>query len=226
MLDTLACVQTPEGVLLQLRAAGVMPRAMAWLVDFTIRLAMLFIFATVAGIAGAAGSGAFSIFLFAVWWLYPIAFEVLMDGQTIGKRTMQLRVVHDNGTPVGWLASIVRNLMRTVDMLPLFYGFGFAASMLDGRSRRLGDMVAGTIVVYTEKAEFVSTAPLVPLVLPTQVLSATERAAIVSFAERAALLTPERQQELANLLSGLSRAQGAVGVQQLLGMASHFLGRA
>jgi predicted component of type VI protein secretion system len=64
------------------------------------------------------------------------------------------------------------------------------------------------------------------VVLPTQVLSAAERAAIVSFAERAALLTPERQQELANLLSGLSRAQGAVGVQQLLGMASHFLGRA
>ena len=80
----------------------------------------------------------------------------------LGKRALGLRVVNANGTPVGWVASVVRNLMRTVDMLPLLYGFGLVAALADRHSRRFGDMVAGTLVVHVENPHGHSSAPQVP----------------------------------------------------------------
>jgi len=157
--------------------------------------------------------------------VYPVAFEVLLDGQTPGKRAVGLRVINANGTPVGWVPSIARNLMRTVDMLPLFYGFGLVAGLVDRSSRRFGDMVAGTLVVHVDNPHGHSSAPDVPAVQAPLLLPAAEQGAIVAFAERAKQLTPERQQELANLLPQLTQARGAVAVQRLLGMASSFLGR-
>lgn len=225
MLDTLQRVETPEGIALQLRAAGMMPRAVAWAVDFGIRLGALFAFATLLGVLGETGQGLYLIALFVVFWLYPILFELLQDGQTIGKRVMGLRVVHGNGTPVGWLASIVRNLLRVVDMLPICYGFGLVAGLIDPYGRRLGDMVAGTLVVHVAPSLPNPAVPNVPVVLPNQVLSADEKAAIVAFAERAPQLTAERQAELADLLPQLTGAQGTLAVQRLLGMAQGFLGR-
>jgi RDD family len=152
-------------------------------------------------------------------------FEVLRDGQTPGKRIMRLRVINANGTPVTWIGSIVRNLMRTVDMLPLCYGFGLVACLVDPSSRRLGDMVAGTLVVHAEALAQQSAAPNVPIVQPPIALPPAGRAAIIEFAERAAQLTPERQQELAALLPMLTQTSGALSVQRLHGMASAFLGR-
>jgi hypothetical protein len=165
------------------------------------------------------------IALFALLWLYPVLFEVLRDGQTPGKKLMRLRVINANGTPVTWLASIVRNLMRTVDMLPFGYAFGFLACLADPRSRRIGDMVAGTLVVHAETSAGPSAAPLVPAVHTPVVLSLPERAALIEFGERAAQLTPERQQELAALLPALTGSSGALAVQRLHGMASALLGR-
>jgi len=225
MLDTLHRVETPEGIALQLRAAGMMPRAVAWAIDFAIRCAVLFTFATLLGVLGETGQGLYLLALFVVFWLYPILFELLRDGQTIGKRVMGLRVVHANGTPVGWLASIVRNLLRTVDMLPICYGFGLAAGLVDPYGRRLGDMVAGTLVVHVVPSLPNLALPNVPVVLPSVALSSDEKAAIIAYAERASQLTAERQAELAGLLPMLTKAQGALAVQRLLGMAQGFLGR-
>jgi uncharacterized RDD family membrane protein YckC len=225
MLDTLTQVETPEGIALRLRAAGMLPRAAAWAVDFGIRLAVVWVLSILLAVLGETGMGLYLIFLFAVFWLYPVLFEVLRDGQTIGKKALGLRVVHANGTPVTWLASIVRNLMRTVDMLPMLYGFGFVAGLIDPRSRRLGDMVAGTLVVHAENPHQHIAAPNVPIVHPPVVLSAEEKAAIVAFAERAQQLTGERQQELADILPMLTDARGATAVQRLLGMAGTLLGR-
>lgn len=218
-------METPEGIALRLRAAGALPRACAWAIDLAIRLVVVWMFGIVLALLGNAGVGLYLIVLFCVFWAYPVLFEVLRDGQTLGKRALGLRVVNANGTPVGWVASVVRNLMRTVDMLPLMYGFGLVASLADPHSRRFGDMVAGTLVIHVENPHGHSSAPQVPAV-PTPIpLPAAEQAAIVAFAERARLLTPERQQELANLLPGLTQARGAVAVQRLLGLASSFLGR-
>ena len=225
MLDTVRLVETPEGVALHLHPAGVMPRAAAWAIDFAIRVTGLMVVGTVLGLLGKAGMALYLLALFAVYWLYPVLFEVLRDGQTIGKRVVGLRVIHANGTPVGWLASIVRNLLRVVDMLPVMYGFGVLAGVLDAQGRRLGDMVAGTLVIHAPRAA--PTPPLapVPTLQPTVLLSPDEKAAIVAFAERGPRLTPERQEELAALLPQLTHARGALAVQRLWGLASGFLGR-
>ena len=118
MLDTLQQVETPEGLALQLRSAGMLPRCYAWLLDLGVRLGGVIALTMVLGLLKGAGVGVLMVLMFLIYWGYPIAFEVLNDGQTIGKRTMGLKVVNDNGTPVTWVPSIVRNLLRTVDMLP------------------------------------------------------------------------------------------------------------
>jgi len=225
MLDTLSQVETPEGIFLRLRSAGVMPRAVAWAVDFGLRLVVVWVMSILLAVLGETGMGLYLITLFVVFWAYPVLFEVLRDGQTIGKKAMGLRVVNANGTPVTWIASIVRNLMRTVDMLPLLYGFGFVAGLIDPRGRRLGDLVAGTLVVHVGNPHQHVDAPEVPVFHPPVPLNAAERAAIIAFAERAPQLTVERQQELAGILAPLTGGQGASGVQRLYGMANGFLGR-
>jgi uncharacterized RDD family membrane protein YckC len=225
MLDTLTLVETPEGIALRLRSAGIMPRAAAWALDFMIRVVILFVLATILGVLGEAGSGLFLIALFAAYWLYPVLFEVLRDGQTIGKKVVGLRVVNANGTPVTWIGSIVRNLLRTVDMLPFAYGFGVAALLADPHNRRLGDMVAGTLVVHVENPHRHAEAPVVPALHPTLPLASAEKAHVVAFAERMQQLTPERQQELADLLPMLTEARGPQAVQRLLAIANGYLGR-
>src|SRR3546814_4544908 len=78
-----------------------------------------------------------SVVAFLLLWAYPVVFEAMFNGQTPGKRAMELRVVSADGAPVGWLASIVRNLLRAVDALPVGYGFGLVASLADPHGRRL-----------------------------------------------------------------------------------------
>lgn len=225
VLDTLILVETPEGIALRLRAAGIMPRALAWAVDFAVRLAVVWALAVMLTMLGEGGMGLYLIALFVLFWAYPVLFEVLMNGQTIGKRSLGLRVVNANGTPVTWMASIVRNLLRTVDMLPFGYGFGVVAALVDPHSRRLGDMVAGTLVVHADTVTPAVAAPNVPVVHPPVPLPAADRAAIVAFAERAPQLTAERQGELAGVLRELTGARDALAVQRLLGMANSILGR-
>jgi uncharacterized RDD family membrane protein YckC len=225
VIDTLTRVETPEGIALRLRSAGAMPRAAAWAIDLMIRVAIMWGAGTVFVLLGQSGFGLYLIMLFAIFWLYPILFEVLRDGQTPGKKVFGLRVVNANGTPVTWVAAFVRNLMRTVDMLPLCYAFGLVSTLVDPHNRRLGDLVAGTLVVYADAPLKQSAAPVVPVVYAPFALAPPERAAIVEFAERAAQLTPERQQELAALLPMLTHSSGALAVQRLHGMACAYLGR-
>ncbi|MCD9029511.1 RDD family protein [Luteimonas sp. BDR2-5] len=225
MLDTVREVHTPEGVALQLPAAGPVPRAVAWLIDLLLRGAILTVGAVVLGMVGRFGSGLNLILVFVIVWAYPVVFEARFGGQTPGKRAMSLRVVAADGAPIGWMASLVRNLMRTVDMLPFGYGAGLVASFADPWSRRLGDMVAGTLVIHAPRErirlqalEVVAQAPAVPL-------RAQEQAAVIAFAERAHTLTPERQQELADLVAPVTHARGERGVARLLGIANWLLGR-
>ena len=225
MLDTLREVETPEGVPLNLRCAGVVPRALAWLLDAMVRSAVMVGVGTVLGLLGQAGMGVYLVTLFVVFWGYPVAFEVWRDGQTPGKRAFGLKVVADNGTPVTWLPSMVRNLLRTVDMLPLFYIFGVASSLADPAGRRLGDHVAGTLVVYTERAPARPPAPAAAPQRPPLPLQLDEQRAIIGFAERAPQMTPERQAELAEVLQPVTGERGNAAVAAVLGMANYLLGR-
>ncbi len=225
MLDTFLEVHTPEGVALHLPAAGPVPRALAWLIDLGIRLGVLSVSTALLGVLGKAGMGAYFILMFVMLWAYPVVCEAMFDGQTPGKRAMELRVVSADGAPVGWLASFVRNLMRTVDALPVGYAFGLVTSLSDPFGRRLGDLVAGTLVIHAPRLRAQARAPIVDTHAPAHPLRPAEQMAVIAFAERAATLTPERQQELADIAEPVTGARGVLGVTRLLGIANGLLGR-
>ena len=121
MLDTNHQVEVPEGLEINLPVAGPVPRALAFMLDMLIRIGIYMLLSFVLGIMGHFGRGILYVFVFLLEWFYPVLFEVLMQGATPGKKMMGLAVVHDDGTPVSWSASLVRNLLRTADMFPLLY---------------------------------------------------------------------------------------------------------
>lgn len=225
MLDTYREVVTPEGVALHLPAAGPVPRALAWAIDLAIRMVVLMMASMVLAMLGTAGYGPYMVLTFVVFWFYPVLFEVLDQGRTPGKRALGLRVVATNGAPVGWLAAFTRNLMRTVDMLPFGYATGLLASLADPWGRRLGDMVAGTLVVHNARPHEPQAAPVSAALAPAVVLLPHEQAALVAFGERGPQLTPERQAELADLAEPLVQARGTLAVQRMYGIANWLLGR-
>src|SRR5206468_135324 len=105
-------IETPEGVDLRLSPAGPVVRAQAWAIDAIIRFFLFVAVGILAAPLRAAGAGLAAIAFFVISWIYPVLYEVLGGGRTPGKRVMGVRVVHDNGTPVGWSASMLRNLIR------------------------------------------------------------------------------------------------------------------
>ena len=150
LLDTSRSIGTPEGIELTLRLAGPVPRALAWLIDFAIRVGALIVFAMVIGPFGNLGQAAFLLAWFLLEWLFPAWCEVQWNGQTPGKKALGIAVLNDDGTPVRWPAALARNLLRAVDFLPFFYGFGLAAMLINRDFKRLGDLAANTLVAYRD----------------------------------------------------------------------------
>jgi uncharacterized membrane protein SpoIIM required for sporulation/uncharacterized RDD family membrane protein YckC len=154
-------VETPELVVFSYTIAGVGSRALAALIDSLICIAtiiLIMIGVAIASTRRAAGAtpgvfdawaaAVFVLAIFCVIWGYYVLFEGLADGQTPGKRLLRLRVVRDGGYSVTFGASAVRNLVRLVDIQPLpSYGVGIVTVMFSKSGKRLGDIVAGTIVV-------------------------------------------------------------------------------
>jgi hypothetical protein len=89
----------------------------------------------------------FVLLLFFLYYGYFAIFEVIWNGQTPGKRTVHIRVIKESGRPITPAESVARNMMRIVDQLPFFYGIGIASAVISKQNKRLGDLVAGTIVV-------------------------------------------------------------------------------
>jgi uncharacterized RDD family membrane protein YckC len=198
MLDTIHTVQTPEGVELNLRVAGPVVRGIAWGTDLALRTALYVGFAMTMGLLGRFGQGLSLIAVFLVEWFYPVFFELFSRGQTPGKKLMGIRVVNENGTPVAWPASVARNLLRFADFLPGFYALGLASMLLDSSFRRLGDLAAGTIVVYSVSELAPTRAiPAAPPLAPPLPLVLSEQRAVIAYAERSPFLSEERAQELA-----------------------------
>ncbi len=198
-LDTLCPVETPEGIALDLSPAGPVPRALAFLVDFFIRFVLWVLALMVAGSLGVLGMAFVWISLFLIEWIYPIAFELSVAGATPGKRALGLQVVMDTGLPVTPAASITRNLLRVADFLPACYAFGAASLLLRADFKRLGDIAAGTLVVHAAPVVLHREPPEAVPMAPARPLSRREQSAIVSWAGRAATLTPARLEELAHL---------------------------
>jgi uncharacterized RDD family membrane protein YckC len=226
VLDTYRAVETPEGVELGLRVAGPAVRLHAWGIDTVARLVGYGLAAIPLGLLGRVGTGMFFLVLFLGEWLYPVLFEVLRGGATPGKRALGLVVVHDDGTPVGWGASLLRNLLRFADFLPLAYGFGLATMLLHPDFKRLGDLAAGTLVIYRESGDgTVLAVPEAPPMPPAVRLEPDERSAVVAFVERMPLWGEARAAELASLAAPLTGAHGEAGVRHLAGIANWLLGR-
>src|SRR5262245_1202485 len=197
MLDTTRRVATPEGIELTLRLAGPVPRAFAWAIDLAIRLAALFAVSMLAAALGRAGVGVILLTAFFVEWLLPAWFEASWNGQTPGKRALGIAVLNDDGTPLRWPGALTRNLLRAVDFLPLFYGVGLVAMLANRDFKRLGDLAAGTVVVYaSEKATAAHEIPQAPPIAPPFPLALEEQRALLELAERSPSLTQERIEEL------------------------------
>ena len=225
MLDTVYSIETPEGVELGLRSSGIPVRMLAWIIDTLIRFGLYILLGFGLAWGGKFGIGVYLILLFLIEWFYPVFFEVMSDGMTPGKRGMGIRVVHSNGTPVSWSASITRNLLRFVDFLPLFYVFGFATMMLNRNFQRLGDLVADTLVVYREDQQAQPAIPSAAEIVPAYSLHADEAQAIVYFAERSSQISAERADELATTTGALI-PRNRPPMQTLLGIARWIRGSA
>ena len=203
---------------MHLTAAGPVVRGIAWSVDLAIRTiifyaVILFLGATLASSSsfldedldktGRFFTGVVFLLYFIIGNLYNIIFEAVFS-TTPGKRIFNLIVVHDNATPLTVGGSIVRNLLRIIDFLPFMYIIGLVTSLTDNRFRRLGDLAAGSLVIYKESSrQTISAFTHDRSAAPPNALSRAERKAIVDFAERSAFISTERQKELAEKLGHL-----------------------
>jgi uncharacterized RDD family membrane protein YckC len=170
-------IDTPELVNIELPVAGLGSRAVAVLVDYLIQgisvwLLVLFIAllyrssppsapapAAVSSSVGYKWGIAIIIAIpFLLHWGYFALFEAFWNGQTPGKRLMKLRVIQQSGRALGLFESMARNLIRFIDMLPVFYFVGAICVFVNRRQQRLGDMVAGTLVVHSTPVD----TPLIP----------------------------------------------------------------
>ncbi len=226
MLDTRYRVEIPGGINLEAQVVGPIPRFFAFAIDLAIRGIVIFVLSILAIPFGSfgLGGGFFLIFLFIIEWLYPVLFEVYMRGQTPGKRLLAISVINDDLSPVTLGTSMVRNLLRTVDFLPLFYLVGLVTMLSNGRFQRLGDMAAGTLVIsVAESAKPAPMKDILPLAPATSLLR-NEQSSIVDFLQRSQQLSEPRQQELAAILEGVTHRKSDNGVEQLQRIGAWFLG--
>ena len=223
--DTVRRRATPEGVNLALRVAGPPARFLAWLIDLMIVLGIQVVPGTLFALLPGVGRGVYFLTAFVLMWFFPVVFELARDGRTPGKMVLGLQVVHDDGTPVGPAASVLRNLMRFTDFLPFAFGAGLVSMILSPDFQRLGDLAAGTLVVHRDTDLPGGRVPEALPVPPPVHLDVAERRAVIDFAERLRTWNPERAEELATVARGLTGNTGEAGVRRLLGMANWLLGR-
>jgi uncharacterized RDD family membrane protein YckC len=157
-------IDTPEQTALEYPIAGLGSRFLAILADTVIQFILAFfvlIGGTIIGV-GVARFGSlgpqwvFAIIVFLLFLLnsgYFALFEIYWNGQTPGKRYAQVRVIRDDGRPIGTYEAIVRNALRLIDALPAMYGIGLISIFFSRQSKRLGDFVAGTVVVHEKTLE-------------------------------------------------------------------------
>ena len=150
-------IETPEGVSFTLLLAGPVTRFLAWLIDLFAIVALNTIAQNALRIAGFVSAefvqAAVVLEYFALSTGYSICLEWLWRGQTLGKRVLGLRVMDAQGLRLDFSQIVIRNLLRTVDMLPAFYMVGGVATVFTRNAQRLGDLAANTVVVRSPRIE-------------------------------------------------------------------------
>jgi uncharacterized RDD family membrane protein YckC len=240
-MDLNLVVETPEQIGIDFEIAGVGSRMLAAIIDVLI-MSILLLVATIAPLVliasarEAAGTmaenigkqdhifrnvnalGLAIVFLsyFAIQWGYFIVAEVLTDGRSPGKRAMGLRVVRADGFPIGFAETIVRNLVRIVDIVPGVYGIGLVSMVAGRKMQRLGDVAAGTIVIKERVGQGKSSIAAVPMpgeqkpMPPTRIsaaLTPAEMTLLTSYRYRAGSLSPPVRAHLAAQIAPILRAR-------------------
>jgi uncharacterized RDD family membrane protein YckC len=144
-------VRTPEGIVFSFQLATPVTRSLAYAVDFACVVTITTMLGVVSGLLGILSvdiSRAVSILIYFVVSIgYGMSTEWYWRGQTVGKRLLHLRVLDEQGMRLEFSQIAIRNLLRCIDMLPLFYAVGGVACAFTRKAQRLGDLAASTIVV-------------------------------------------------------------------------------
>jgi uncharacterized RDD family membrane protein YckC len=207
-------IETPEQIDLEFPVAGLGSRGLALLVDTLIQFVVVIIVVILTSLvspdlshywatAGKWMTAIVIFFMFCLYWGYFAIFEVFWNGQTPGKRQAHIRVITSSGRPINAFEAIARNFLRAVDS-QLGYVVGAVAIAVDKRNRRLGDMVAGTVVVHElqEQGDSYwygqhSTAATAPSVEAIAAMTAQEFQLIETFLNRRLDLPYDQRQKTA-----------------------------
>jgi len=154
-------IDTPEQISLELPLAGIGSRFLGLAIDTLLQFVLYIAAVLLLTILGVSGVGHYLswipasfvpaltiLFIFCIYWGYFAFFEIVWKGQTPGKRLAKIRVIHQSGRPINVYEAIGRNLLRVIDGLPGIYGVGIVCMMISSQHRRVGDYVAGTVVVH------------------------------------------------------------------------------
>ncbi len=160
LVETKTHIETPENVQLTFQLAGPALRMSAYVIDLVIRLALVWAIMLAAmlmfpvfGSVGLAGMpmGFILVVMFLVEWGYGCFCEGFWNGRTPGKAAFRLRVIKQGGYPVGFYDAVLRNLLRAADVLPIGYAIGLIVMASTERMQRIGDLVAGTMVIVEDR---------------------------------------------------------------------------
>jgi uncharacterized RDD family membrane protein YckC len=242
-------IETPEQIPLQFAVAGIGSRFLALAIDTLIQIGLalavllvVYISRTAGAFIGLSDQWEVAVLIVSVFLLlygYFACFEILWNGQTPGKRIIGLRVVKTSGRPLTPAETIGRNLMRIVDQLPFFYAVGIIAALTNSENKRLGDFVAGSIVVReaslkemkpvwqsgpTEMSKAEASAQRVSL--GAQGLSMAELTLIDTFLQRRHNLAPDVRARMADEIldrvrSKLSLPPGGLSAESILESAAY-----
>lgn len=189
LLEGVQTVLTPEYVEFRYPLAGLYSRFIAWFVDalavFFLYLAIMTVLSNVMALFPGFVSALGFVIYFLLDWGYAMAMETWWSGQTLGKKMMGIRVIQESGVRINFIQAALRNLARAIDRLPFFYLVGGTAALLSSSQQRLGDFLAGTIVVRDRRQK-----------LPASLGRAPEEQAMLSdpaFRSRVAQLSTEEQ---------------------------------
>ncbi len=146
-------ITTPEGIVFSLTLASPIVRFLAYAVDLACISALSSIVGSLVAFFSLLNPDLAGGIMIAAYFFiqigYGIVLEWLWQGQTLGKRLLRLRVMDVQGMRLHFSQIVIRNLMRTVDSLPLFYLVGGLVCFFNRRAQRLGDIAANTIVIRT-----------------------------------------------------------------------------
>lgn len=162
-------LESGQGLELQLTVAGVGARSYAFIIDWHIRFVLAFAWFMAVILISDFGNnwlfgegglfdgdewGWFTLLIslppMIIYFLYHPILEILMNGQTPGKRITGVRIVRQNGMPAGVAQHLIRNIFRLIDSMPAFYCFGLVVCFLNSQHLRIGDLAAGTVLVYVD----------------------------------------------------------------------------